>query len=282
MLESAATRAASGKPAEALVHLAAVREQGHVVITLEDDGGGINAERVRASAVKKGQITEDAAEHLSDAEAINLIFLPGMSTAEKATDVSGRGVGKDIVRTNVEALNGTVTLSTHRNQGTTFTIKLPLTVAIIRGLMVTESNTIYIVPLTSVVETLKLKESDVQTLGRQRVIRVRDDIIPLIRLDDIFERRKNGSGDAAETGQRYVVVVSLGNQIAGIEVDELMEQQEFVVKSMGDYLGDIRGFAGATILWDGSVALIMDIGSLLRRVTRNDSKSPKSLAAAAA
>jgi two-component system chemotaxis sensor kinase CheA len=259
-IETSDQRKAKGKPEKALVRLSAYQEEGHIVIKLEDDGGGIDPRRVRDAAVKKGFLSLEAANKLSDSEAIDLIFSPGMSTAEKATDVSGRGVGLDIVRTNIERLSGSIALDTRVNEGTTFTIKLPLTVAVFQGLVVTVSGSSFIVPLVSVMETIKVKKKDIKSVQMREVMMLRDMIVPLMRMSRVL-----GIGmEAEEKDEDYVLVVKAGEKVAGIVVDELREQMEFVIKSLGKYFGELQGIAGATILGNGQVALILDIPTLIR------------------
>ena len=253
-------RKAKGKPEKATLSLEAYQEEGHIVIRLEDDGRGIDAKKVKDSAVRKGFLSAEAAAKMADSEAIDLIFASGMSTAEKTTDVSGRGVGLDIVRTNIERLNGNVTLDTKTNVGTTFTLKLPLTVAVFQGLVVTVSGSSYIVPLVSVMETIKVRREDIKTIRKKEVMLLRDTIVPLMRMSKVIGTKAETAGKV----QEYVLVVKAGDRIAGIVVDELKEQMEFVIKSLGKYLGELKGIAGATILGDGEVALILDIPTLIR------------------
>jgi two-component system, chemotaxis family, sensor kinase CheA len=259
-IETSEVRKAKGKPEKALVRLSAYQEEGHIVIKLEDDGGGIDPRRVKDAAIKKGFLSAEAAKKLSDSEAIDLIFSPGMSTAEKATDVSGRGVGLDIVRTNIERLSGSIALDTRINEGTTFTIKLPLTVAVFQGLVVTVSGSSFIVPLVSVMETIKVKKKDIKSVQMREVMMLRDMIVPLMRMSHVL-----GTGlETAGKEEDYVLVVKAGERMAGIVVDELREQMEFVIKSLGKYFGELQGIAGATILGNGEVALILDIPTLIR------------------
>jgi two-component system chemotaxis sensor kinase CheA len=194
-----------------------------------------------------------------------------MSTAEKTTEVSGRGVGLDIVRNNVERLNGSVTLDTHLNKGTTFTIKLPLTVAVFQGLVVTTAGSTFIVPLVSVMETIKINRADVRTIQTREVMLLRDSIVPLMRMNRVLDM-----GDAVtEKDDPYVLVVKAGEKVAGIVVDELKEQMEFVIKPLGKYLGELKGIAGATILGNGEVALIFDIPTLIRMYAQQGRSSNK-------
>ncbi|MGD0854205.1 MAG: chemotaxis protein CheA [Dehalococcoidia bacterium] len=270
-IETPEERRAKGKPEKALVRLSAYQEEGHIVIKLEDDGKGIDPKRVRDSAIRKGFLSAEAAGKLSDQEAIDLIFSPGMSTAEKTTDVSGRGVGLDIVRTNIERLNGNVALETKLNQGTTFIIKLPLTVAVFQGLVVTVSGSSFIVPLVSVMETIKVKTSEIQTVQKREVMRLRDMVVPLMRMSKVL-----GTGlESSDKADDYVLVVKAGDRVAGIVVDDLREQMEFVIKSLGKYFGELQGIAGATILGNGEVALILDIPTLIRMFAQQGQTSNK-------
>jgi two-component system, chemotaxis family, sensor kinase CheA len=259
-IETPDVRKSQEKPVKALVRLAAYQEEGHIVIKLEDDGRGIDPKKVKDAAVRKGFISAEAAEKMSDAEAIDLIFSSGMSTAEKTTDVSGRGVGLDIVRTNIERLNGSITLDTKVGVGTTFTIKLPLTIAVFQGLVVSVGKSSFIVPLVSVMETIKIRKGDVKTIQTREVMMLRNTIVPLIRMGKLLDIENDGEVKEED----YVLVVKAGDRIAGLVVDELKEQMEFVIKSLGKYLGELKGIAGATILGDGAVALIFDIPTLIR------------------
>ncbi len=269
-IEPPEARIAAGKPEKATIRLAAYHEQGHIVIAVTDDGGGIDSNVVRESAVRKGLISPEAAEQLSATEAINLIFDAGMSTAEKATEVSGRGVGLDIVRSNVESLNGSISLSTRVGQGSTFTIRLPLTVAIVQGLLISAGGVAYVMPLASLVETLMVEPGQIHTIGGREMVRLRDSIVPLLRLDRIL----GGAPPETDSEEKcLIVVVRAGDDQLGIVVDALMERQEVVVKSLGDYLGDITGIAGATILGDGQVALILEVGSLAAMAAKRGARA---------
>ncbi len=264
-------RSAKGKSQKAMLRLSAYQEEGHIVIKLEDDGRGIDPKKVKESAVRKGFIASEVAAKMTDAEAIDLIFSSGMSTAEKATEVSGRGVGLDIVRNNVERLNGSVTLETHINTGTTFTIKLPLTVAVFQGLVVTTAGSTFIVPLVSVMETIKINRNDIRTIQTREVMLLRDSIVPLMRMNKVLDM----GGAESEKDEEYVLVVKAGEKIAGIVVDELKEQMEFVIKPLGKYLGELKGIAGATILGNGEVALIFDIPTLIRMYAQQGRNATK-------
>lgn len=264
-------RKGAGKPETAAVRLSARREQSHIVIDVSDDGKGISSTLIKESAVKKGLITPEAADKLNDTEALNLIFMPGMSTAAKATEVSGRGVGMDIVRANVENLGGSIFLDTRVGKGSTFTVKLPLTVAIIQGFLVSVGSSVFILPMGSIIETAAVDPGEVQIVRKQEVIRWRDNLVPLLRLDKSLGVR---SAKKVEHGEKLIVVVlRADDHLVGLVMDELMEPQEIVVKSLGSYLGDIEGIAGATILGDGRIALILDAVSLARRALRKGSKA---------
>ena len=264
-VESAEKRQAAGKPETATVRLTACHEQSRIVITVEDDGSGIDVDKVKDSAVKRGFISAEAAVSLTEVESINLIFTAGMSTAERATEVSGRGVGLDIVRTNIESLSGSVNLDTKVGQGSKFIIRLPLTVAIIQGLLVSSGGVVYVIPLAPVVETMTIESSAIQTIRGKEIIRWRDSIIPLLRLNTTFGSEVM---EIESSDKNLIVVVKVDDRLVGILVDALMERQEIVVKSLGKYLGDIDGIAGATILGDGEVALILDAASLSKMLMR--------------
>lgn len=254
-------RRAAGKLEKATVRLSAVHEQNYIVISVEDDGKGIDGAMLKEVAVEKGIIGADAAGRMSDADAIDMIFEPGMSTAKQTTEVSGRGVGMDIVRKNIEAFNGTINVETRIGEGTKFSLKLPLTLATFQGLLVSSVDTIYALPLVSIVETLRLEPKEIDTVNQREVFRLRDRILPLLRLNVVL-------GVSADRDDRYekvhVVVVKSGERMVGLAVDSLMEPQEVVVKTLGTFIGDVKGIAGASILGSGDVALILDVPSLVK------------------
>lgn len=260
-IEPREERLAKSKPETAEIVLTANQEEGHILITLKDDGKGINPEKVRTSAIKRGIISAETANNMSDDEILDLIFSPGISTAEKITEISGRGVGLDIVRNNIEKINGSVSLSTKVDEGTTFTIKLPLTVAVFRGLMVDIAQSIYIIPMTSVIETKKIQQNDISTIFGEGVMRLRDKVIPLLQINRILNKEILHDDNYQD---KYVVIVKSNERLAGIIVERLLEQQEFVIKPLGNYLGELKGIAGATILGNGHTALILDIPTLIR------------------
>ena len=267
-IESPAERAKAGKPTRGTVRLSAFHQENYIVIQVADDGRGIDPEAIKASAVRKGIVTEDAAARMSDKDAIGLVFASGLSTAVKADDVSGRGVGMDIVRKNIEKLNGNISIDTVLGRGSTVTVKLPLTLAIIRALLVSLGERIYAVPLSSVREIARVELSDIKTIGGHEAIRLRGDVIPLLRLGDIFDLRDaDDSEHASRHGQRvFVVVAACHEGQVGLAVDRLVGEMEIVIKSLGTFVGNVPGVSGVTILGDGRVALIVDVPSLVRRV----------------
>ncbi len=263
-VEDPERRVEAGKPPIALVRLSAFQEGGHIVISMEDDGKGINVNAVKQKAVAKGIIPADEASRLSMADAINLVFMPGFSTLDKATDVSGRGVGLDVVKTNIEKLSGSVVTESRPGEGTKFMIVLPLTLAVIQGLLVSVGGTVYVMPLASVTETLLMEQREILTIRGRHVIRLRNNVIPLVSLDGA---PKLGMSRTDGSDKCFIVVAKDGEKSIGVVVDELMEQQEFVVKPLGKFLVDIRGIAGATILGDGQVGLILDVPALIKMAT---------------
>lgn len=258
-IESPEERVKLGKPEVGTVYLGAEQEGNNIVIKISDDGRGMDPEKLKSKAIEKGLITPEEASQMSDKEAFQLIFQPGFSTAQIISNVSGRGVGMDVVRTNILKLKGMIDIESEKGVGTTFIIKLPLTLAIIQGLLVKVHSEIYAIPLASVLEVVDCDVSKVNTINKREVIRIRSDILPLIRLSKVLN--VNGVNDSLEN--KYVVVVGIGEFRVGLVVDELLGQQEIVIKSLGDFLGHIKGIAGVTILGDGSVVIIIDVGELV-------------------
>ncbi len=254
-------RVAKGKNPVGEVRLIASHEGNNVVILVEDDGKGINAEVIKQKAMEKGLITQAEADKMDANEAVRLVFLPGFSTAEVVTDVSGRGVGMDAVKNKIESLGGMVDVETKINEGSKFKIRLPLTLAIIQALLVEVAKEIYAIPLGSIDSTINLEPSDIKTIQNREVILLRGQIIPIIRLADVLQIPRAESEDS---GELFVVIVHMGEFRAGIIVDNLIGQQEIVIKSLGKLLAGIKVIAGATILGNGQVALILDIGSLVQ------------------
>ena len=254
-------REAKGKPRTGEVGLIARHEGNNVVIMVTDDGKGIDADVIRRKAVEKGMITQDEADKLDDADAVRLVFLPGFSTAEKITDVSGRGVGMDVVRSKIESLGGHVDVETQIDEGSVFKIKLPLTLAIIQALLVKVQEEMYAIPLGSIDSTINITLDDIKTVQNKEVIVLRGQIIPIIRLGDVLSVPHT---DETENEDIFVVVVHLGDRKAGIVVDNLIGQQEIVIKTLGKLLAGLKIFSGATVLGDGRVALILDVGTLMQ------------------
>jgi len=249
-----------GKPAAGIVRLAASRQRNNVVIEVEDDGKGMNPAVLREIAVKKGMMSQAEAEKLSDTDAFNLIFAPGFSGAEKVTDVSGRGVGMDVVKTKIESLGGTVSVESTEGKGSRVQLNLPLTVAIIQSLMVKVADENYAIPLTNIIRDVGIKASDIKTMEGEEVILLRGEVLPLLRLHNVLR-----SPVPEEERENLIVVVveKMGNNV-GLVVDELIGQQEVIIKTLDSkMLKNTKGFAGATILGDGSVALILDIATLI-------------------
>ena len=265
-IESAEERKVAGKAENGSVRLSAYQEQNCIVIVVGDDGGGIDANEVRAAVVNKGFKAAEDVARTTDIEAMNLIFIPGVSTSRAITEMSGRGVGLDVVRTNIENLGGSLVVESTVGQGTKFTIRLPLTLATISGLLVSSEDDVYVIPMASTVEVLRVAEQEVTTVMGRDIIRVRDDILPMIRLDTEFGRQGVEPNSLDDT---FVAVVRGGRDTVALVVDYVMEPQEVVVKSLGKYVGSVRGIAGATILGDGRVALILDTASLVREANEH-------------
>jgi two-component system, chemotaxis family, sensor kinase CheA len=239
---------------------------------LKDDGKGISPDKLRQTAVKKNMMSPEAASKLTDAEAINLIFGSGFSTAQKVTEVSGRGVGLDVVKTNIEILSGSVNVESKEGQGTMFTLMLPLTLAIIPALLVATGKTVCAVPLSSIVESNKLEAGDIKTVRGREVTVFRGNVLPLLRLNEIFGWEPGEKNNGRNT---YVVVVKFSGTQVGLTVDALLEPQELVVKSLDRFIGGSNGITGASILGDGRVVLILDVASLVRGsiIERRNEKS---------
>ncbi len=266
-IETPDQRKVAGKPKKATIRLAAAHEQSYIAITVEDDGGGINGAALKEKAVSNGVISPDAAARMDDHEAVDLIFEAGLSTAEKITDVSGRGVGMDIVKSHIEALNGMINVETKLGQGSKFTLKLPLTLATINGLLISSGGVTYAIPLVAVSETLRIQPSEIQTVTQRKVIRLRDRVVPLLFLEEVLE---TGSSNRDPDGIIHIAVVKMGDRMIGLVVDSFKEPQEVVVKSLGNYIGEVKGIAGASILGTGEVALILDISSLIKLVVMGE------------
>lgn len=269
-LEAPAERVAAGKPERGVIRLSARHEQGRIIITVEDDGRGIDTQAVRGKAVERGLLTRADAEALSEADAVDLIFASGLSTAEVISDISGRGVGMDIVRTNIERLNGSIQVETWPGRGTRFQIILPLTLAIVPTLLVRVGGSPFAIPLVTVIETLRLTAVEIKTVNGRPVTVNRGSVLPVARLAEIF----GFCGPNEVNGQKheYVVVVRSGKSQLGLIVDALLGEEEVVVKSLGPIIGDVLGISSAAILGDGQVALIIDIQGLLKRMALSSNR----------
>ena len=258
-IEDPETRKAMGKPAKGLVQLKAYNEGNHIVVEIVDDGKGLDADMLKSKSIEKGIITEREADAMSEKEAFGLIFRPGFSTAAKVTNVSGRGVGMDVVKTNIEKLNGIIDIESEVGKGTVMKLKIPLTLAIIQSLLVGTQEEFYAIPLASVLETVRVPIDDIYTIDGKNVLRLRDEVLSLVRLSDVFGVEKVFDGG----DHTYVVIIGVAEAKLGIIVDTLVGQEEIVIKSMGDYLQNIPGIAGATIRGDGRVTLIIDVGAMM-------------------
>lgn len=265
-IEPSQERTAKGKPENGTITLDAYHEGNHIAIIVRDDGAGLDLDKIYNKALAKGLVSDK--EELSERDIANLIFLPGFSTAEQVTDISGRGVGMDVVKKALNSLGGLIDIETQKDKGTSFIIRLPLTLAIIQALLVEVAKETYAVPLSSVVETLLIKTAEIKTVGGIEMVQVRGNTLPLISLRDKFDLEMPDE----LKDEVYVVVVGLGDKAVGLVVDELHGQQEIVIKSLGEYLNNLPGIAGATILGDGQVTLILDIGSLIQDIMAKRNK----------
>ncbi|QKF92900.1 chemotaxis protein CheW [Campylobacter sp. CCUG 57310] len=258
-IEDGATRIAAGKSEKGTIQLKAYNEGNHIVVEIADDGKGLDADMLKAKSIEKGIITEREADAMSDKEAFSLIFKPGFSTAAKVTNVSGRGVGMDVVKTNIEKLNGLIDIDSELGKGTVVKLKIPLTLAIIQSLLVGSQEEFFAIPLASVLETVRVPIDDIYTIDGKNVLRLRDEVLSLVKLSDIFGVKQVFDGGE----QTYVVIIGVAEAKLGIIVDSLVGQEEIVIKSMGDYLQNIPGIAGATIRGDGRVTLIIDVAAMM-------------------
>lgn len=258
-LEDNATRVERGKPEVGSIFLKAFQEGNNVIIEVGDDGNGIDVAAVRDKAVERGVITAEQAENMSQKEIINLLFLPSFSMAKKITDISGRGVGLDVVKSNIEALGGDVEVRTKLGEGTTFIVRLPLTLAIIQALMVEIRDEKYAIALGSIANIESIPVNEIKYVQAQEVIHLRGAVIPLIRLDQVLDMEEKQE----EPENLTVVIVKKGDSLAGLVVDNLIGQQEIVIKSLGKYITNNKIISGATILGDGEVALILDVNTLM-------------------
>ncbi len=258
-LESAEVRKERGKPETGNIYLDAYQDGNNVVIEVRDDGNGIDVAKVRDKAIQRGTITPEQAENMTDKEIIDLLFLPSFSTKEQVSEISGRGVGLDVVKSKIEALSGEVEVKSKLGEGSTWTVRLPLTLAIIQALMVVVGNEKYAISLGSIQTIEDVKPQDVKLVQAKEVIQLRGSVIPLIRLSNVVETESTKTSE----DNLVVVIVKKGDRLAGLVVDELIGQQEIVIKSLGKYISKCKFISGATILGDGDVALILDANALI-------------------
>lgn len=258
-LETVEERKRMKKSPEGSVQLAAYQEGNSIVIRIEDDGRGLQVEKIAEKVLAKGLVSESELASMSPRDIMKLIFLPGFSTADQVSDLSGRGVGMDVVRTNISRMNGSLELDSESGRGSQVTIKLPLTVAIIQALMVEVKYATFAIPLASVIEAVKVTKEDIKSVNGQAVLNLRERILPLLDLAQIFQIPNEHAGDEC-----YVVVVAIGVQRFGVVVDRLRAQEEVVIKSLGEFLSKVQGVAGATVTGDGKVVLILDMGDLVQ------------------
>ncbi len=256
-VELPADRTAKGKPAKGLLSIRAYNEGNHVIIEIYDDGKGINIQAVKDKVKEKGLMTEAELASLSQKEAMNLVFIPGLSTAQKLSSVSGRGVGMDVVKTNIEKMNGQAYIDSEEGKWTKLTIKLPLTLAIMRALIVQVQEELFAIPLNTVTELVKLREGLIKTVDKNEVLVLRNTVIPIVDLRKafLFKGEEDSSG--------YIVICNIGDKTIGIKVYSVIGQEEVVIKPLGEFLKDIKGISGATIRGDGKVILILDIPSVI-------------------
>ncbi|MGN7478508.1 chemotaxis protein CheW [Solibacillus silvestris] len=260
-IESPEVRRAKGKPEEGTVELRAYHSGNYVFIEIEDDGAGINRDRVLAKAISKGVVTHEQSLTMTDKQINELILASGFSTADVISDVSGRGVGLDVVKTTIESLGGNISIESTQNVGSVFSIQLPLTLSIISVMLVEIESEIYAIPLSSIIETSIIRNSDILNAHNQKVIDFRGKVVPLVFLEEIFEVPRQEQND---DGFHSVVIVRKGDKLAGLVVDSFIGQQEIVLKSLGNYLTNIFAISGATILGNGKVALIVDCNALMK------------------
>ncbi|MEO8797010.1 MAG: chemotaxis protein CheA, partial [Polyangiaceae bacterium] len=268
-IETREERQSVGKPAVGTIALNAFQKGNQVVIEVEDDGRGMDPERLIASGVKKGILTNEQANDITLRETLNLVFIPGFSTKDEANEVSGRGVGMDVVKTNIAKLGGVVDISSEVGIGTKMTVTLPITLAIISVLGVEVAGRAFAIPLTSVEEAIVFNERDVRVIENREVMTQRGQTLPICRLARFFELEA-ASGDEAVFRKQFVVIASVGSRRLGLVVERLVGQQDIVIKALGRSLANVRGFAGATELGDQRVGLVLDVASLVEEVLSGD------------
>ncbi|MFC1654883.1 chemotaxis protein CheA [Myxococcota bacterium] len=259
-IESPSDRTSQGKPGAGQISISAFQKGNHVVIEISDDGRGLLIDRIKETALKRGIVEKDYLEDMTQRDLLNLLFLPGFSTSKEVSEISGRGVGLDVVKTNIANLSGMIDVYSEEGKGARFTITLPITLAIIRALIIRVNERIYAVPLNSVLEIINVNVNRVRTIERREVIELRGATLPLLRLSNWFEL---GESMAGEGGILYVVVVGLAQNRLGIVVDGVIGQQDIVIKSLGKSLSKVSGVAGATNLASQQTILVLDVGALI-------------------
>jgi two-component system chemotaxis sensor kinase CheA len=264
-IESRDVRTALGKDEKGTIRISSHQKGNHVVIEIEDDGSGIDIEKVKSTAVQKGLVNDVST--VSDRDALDFIFLPGFSTNETVSEVSGRGVGMDVVRNNISAISGMVDIETHKGEGSRFIITLPITLAIIKALIISCSGKTYALPITSVLESLLMTGKDIMTVERKEVIQLRESTVPLLRLESFFDIRRSDEPPR----EFYVVVVGVAERRLGIAVDDLISQQDIVIKPLGDSFKRLRGVSGAADLGDQRTILVLDVGGIINETMRSGS-----------
>ncbi len=264
-MESPEDRVARGKPRCGTIALSAYQEGRNIIVSVGDDGRGIDPVAVKRTAVEKGLISSEDAEKMSDREALNLIFIPGFSTAKKVSNISGRGVGMDVVKTNITRINGTISVDSEVGKGTRIIFKLPLTLAIIQALTVEAGGEVYGIPLSTVIENIRVNDADIRTIEGQEVINIRDKVFPVVRLEALT----SANPSISKKEWKYIVIICLGERRVGLLVDALHGQEEIVMKSMGEYLRGTEGVAGACITGDGNVILVLDVAGLMESHKRS-------------
>jgi two-component system chemotaxis sensor kinase CheA len=258
-IEKPEVRIANGKPETGTVHLNAYHQGGNIMIEIHDDGAGLNRDKILAKAIERGLVSKN--DELTEERIYDLLFQPGFSTAETISDVSGRGVGMDVVKRNISALGGSIDVVSEQGKGSTFTIRLPLTLAILDGQLVRVGEQIYIIPLISIVESLQIRKAQVNAIaGKAELYKLRDEYISIVRLYETFSL----TPDSTSLEDGLLVVVEGDGQTAGLFVDDLLGQQQVVIKSLETNFKRVEGLSGATILGDGTVALIVDIDGIIK------------------
>jgi two-component system chemotaxis sensor kinase CheA len=261
-IEPPEERLAAGKPERGTIKLSSFQKGNHVVIEVEDDGRGIDVEKVKNKAVERGLISPS--DVISEREAVDLIFLPGFSTSDKVSEISGRGVGMDVVKNNIAAVSGMVDVESRQGEGSRMIITLPITLAIIKALIISTAGRFYALPITSVLESIMFDKKDIQTVERKEVIQLRESTLPLLRLDNLF----NLQGSKADAEKFFVVVVGVAEKRIGIIVDELLGQQDIVIKALGGMFEGLRGISGAADLGDQRTILVLDVSGIIHEATK--------------